>query len=260
MPRSRPIAAAALGLTDAAAVRMLAAPAVRTPEHVAHAREWVAASGADKAALELAQGALWLTSLWLAVALLSGVASTAPGVVGRFGSTVAGWTLPTALRALVVSSIGVSVALAPGIAGAASNAGSGSAGSTGASTGAASAGFSSSQPAVSPQSLQALASREIQPGRPGSRAIGAHARPAAAPTVRWPQNRLETSDAGVTVEPGDSLWLIAARRLGPQFGEAQIARAWPRWYRTNHRVIGDDPNLVRPGQHLYPPAEKGAIT
>jgi nucleoid-associated protein YgaU len=58
----------------------------------------------------------------------------------------------------------------------------------------------------------------------------------------------------VRVRAGDSLWLIAARRLGPSADPAEVAAAWPRWYRTNRALIGDDPDLIMPGQLLTPPA------
>jgi nucleoid-associated protein YgaU len=58
----------------------------------------------------------------------------------------------------------------------------------------------------------------------------------------------------VRVRPGDSLWLIAARRLGPAADPDRIATEWPRWYAANRAVIGSDPDLIRPGQVLHAPA------
>jgi len=57
----------------------------------------------------------------------------------------------------------------------------------------------------------------------------------------------------VVVRPGDSLWTIAARYLGPHASAEAVARDWPRWYDANRAVIGGDPDLVRPGQLLVPP-------
>jgi nucleoid-associated protein YgaU len=62
----------------------------------------------------------------------------------------------------------------------------------------------------------------------------------------------------VRVEPGDSLWLIAARRVGTRATPAQIAREWPRWYAANKDVVGDDPSLILPGQVLSAPADSAA--
>jgi nucleoid-associated protein YgaU len=61
----------------------------------------------------------------------------------------------------------------------------------------------------------------------------------------------------VRVHPGDSLWLIAARHLGPAATSAQIAADWPRWYAVNRTVIGTDPALVLPGQLLHAPPDQG---
>lgn len=57
----------------------------------------------------------------------------------------------------------------------------------------------------------------------------------------------------VVVRRGDSLWSVAARHLGPDASEAEIARAWPAWFEANRTVIGDDPDLLLPGQVLRPP-------
>ncbi|CAN7287558.1 LysM peptidoglycan-binding domain-containing protein [Terrabacter sp. LjRoot27] len=70
-----------------------------------------------------------------------------------------------------------------------------------------------------------------------------------------PAPRLATSAHDlVTVRRGDSLWTIAARHLGPGTSDAQICREWPRWYAANRDVVGDDPDLLVPGQQLRPPS------
>ncbi|MGC0143230.1 LysM peptidoglycan-binding domain-containing protein [Pseudactinotalea sp. Z1732] len=55
------------------------------------------------------------------------------------------------------------------------------------------------------------------------------------------------------VQPGDTLWSVAAHSLGEQAEPAEVADWWPRWYRTNLDVIGDDPDLIHPGQELTHP-------
>lgn len=73
------------------------------------------------------------------------------------------------------------------------------------------------------------------------------------------------------MRPGDSLWMIAAHRLGvavaggaPSVADpspldeadaAAIASYWPQVYAANRGAIGGDPNLITPGQvlHLPPP-------
>lgn len=59
----------------------------------------------------------------------------------------------------------------------------------------------------------------------------------------------------VVVRPGDSLWSIAARHLPPGSSADDVARAWPRWYQANRAAIGDDPDLIVPGQTLTAPHE-----
>ncbi|MEO6413671.1 MAG: LysM peptidoglycan-binding domain-containing protein [Pedococcus sp.] len=59
--------------------------------------------------------------------------------------------------------------------------------------------------------------------------------------------------ADVVVHRGDTLWDIARRHLGPDATEAEVAHAWPAWHEANRTVIGDDPDLIRPGQILRPP-------
>lgn len=65
-------------------------------------------------------------------------------------------------------------------------------------------------------------------------------------------------DQSVRVEPGDSLWLIAAHRLGPAASDAQIAAEWPRWYAANRPAIGTEPSLIQPGEVLHAPAPPDA--
>ena len=60
------------------------------------------------------------------------------------------------------------------------------------------------------------------------------------------------------VRRGDTLWDIAAARLGPGATAGDIAAAWPRWYAANRRLIGPDPSHIVPGQRLIPPPE-GAL-
>ena len=71
----------------------------------------------------------------------------------------------------------------------------------------------------------------------------------SAPTPAEPTARPDT----VVVAPGDTLWRIAQRALPPDAGAADIASTWPAWYATNAALIGDDPDLLQPGQVLHAP-------
>lgn len=91
------------------------------------------------------------------------------------------------------------------------------------------------------------------PDRPFSRTPatdppGADRDRAAAPTA--PQR--------VTVRPGDSLWAIAQRHLGPRATDRAIAAEWRRWYAANRACIGPNPDLIHPGMVLHAPTRKAA--
>ncbi|MFJ6312276.1 LysM peptidoglycan-binding domain-containing protein [Pseudarthrobacter oxydans] len=75
----------------------------------------------------------------------------------------------------------------------------------------------------------------------------------AAPAHRAAEWEAGHRDEGVTVHAGDTLWDIAARHLGPGVSDLDIAHQWPRWYVANRGVIGQDPDVLLPGQILQPP-------
>ncbi len=52
------------------------------------------------------------------------------------------------------------------------------------------------------------------------------------------------------VVPGDSLWSVAQERLGPNPAPQQIASEVEKIFELNRDHIGDDPNLILPGQQL----------
>ena len=61
------------------------------------------------------------------------------------------------------------------------------------------------------------------------------------------------------VRPGDSLWSISTERLRPNATPQRIMTEVERIYALNRNAIGDDPNLLLPGQQLsLPPIGKPA--
>lgn len=50
-----------------------------------------------------------------------------------------------------------------------------------------------------------------------------------------------------TVEAGDTLWGIASELLGPGADDAQITATWHLIHEQNRTLIGEDPDLIRPG-------------
>ena len=69
--------------------------------------------------------------------------------------------------------------------------------------------------------------------------------PAVAPVAK-PVRR--PAESAVEVAPGDTLWDIAARRLG-------AGASWPAIYALNRDVIGPDPGVITPGQRLVLPSD-----
>lgn len=62
-----------------------------------------------------------------------------------------------------------------------------------------------------------------------------------------------TSPREVVVRAGDTLWSIAAADLPPGADDATVVAHWHRIYRLNRDLIGPDPDLIRPHQHLLLP-------
>lgn len=108
-------------------------------------------------------------------------------------------------------------------------------------------GWSSALPPAALPSPVWTPSRPAAPARPQ-----ADVSVVAAPALR------DQGSPPVVVRRGDTLWSIAARHLGPGATDAEIAEQWPRWWQANRGRIGDDPDLLLPGQVLVAPAE-GAV-
>lgn len=157
---------------------------------------------------------LWLVAAWLAVGIAATALGSAPGAVGRLFGTASRRMLPGTLRRVVAGSAGLGVLLAP--------------------------------------VPVAVASSVAPPQRVAAAALPAPVWPGAPAPVSRPDPAPQAAQS-VRVQPGDSLWLIAAHRLGSGAEPAEVAAAWPRWYAANRAVIGNDPDLVLPGQLLSPP-------
>ncbi|MBD3925258.1 LysM peptidoglycan-binding domain-containing protein [Nocardioides cavernae] len=82
-----------------------------------------------------------------------------------------------------------------------------------------------------------LPERAVAPAGPGR--TGAAAAPAAAPTA-----------GTYVVRPGDSLWSIAHAHPVPA---GDVEARWRSIWRHNRDVVGDDPDLIHPGQALRLP-------
>jgi nucleoid-associated protein YgaU len=209
-------------------VRELSAP------HDALRRE-----GADTIARHLAAGALWCVLCWLAVGLIVALLAQLPGRLGATGRRAGRVVLPAALRRIVAGAAGLGVFVAPAAA------------------------LADTAPHGAPLALPAAA--RSSPARSAPAPLPSPLLPSSAPAAegRLPAPILPTDtastpaahpDKAVVVQPGDSLWRIAARSLGRDATPAATAAAWPSWYAANRAVIGDDPGVLSPGQVLRPPS------
>jgi hypothetical protein len=201
---------------------------------------WLSSAPVDETIAVLAALAAQLCLLYLAVTgLLVGLARL-PGVTGRLCDALADLITPALLRRALEAGLGLTVATA----------------SVGASTAPALAAVPGLRPTVTNGTTLLPATAKPTPrlpslDRPAS--LPAQPTPPLSAPRPTPPPGTAPADAAVVVHRGDSLWRIAARSLGPQANEGQIAAAWPRWYALNREVIGPDPDLLLPGQRLLPP-------
>lgn len=213
--------------------------------HCAALSRWFAEAGADHVLAALAGALLWCVAAWLGLGLLAVAGSCLPGGGGRVAAAVCRALLPAMLRRLLAGSAGLGVLLSPALA--------------------------SAQPVVA-SAPPAAAFAQAGPGIAAARADAPDTGradplpPPVPPSVTGPAPGWPTSQAArrrpatarasgtVRVAPGDSLWLLAAARLGPHATDCEIATYWPHWYALNRNVIGTDPSLIVPGQVLRVPA------
>ena len=77
--------------------------------------------------------------------------------------------------------------------------------------------------------------------------------PAAVPPV--PPVLTDDVDT-TTVEPGDTLFGIAQEQLGPDASPELITNQVDSIHDLNRDVIGDNPHMIFPGQHLQMPSNR----
>lgn len=199
-----------------------------------------------------------LLSAWLGLSMTLSALSTLPGAVGHACRRLAGRIAPAAVRKIVAFVLGTTLtaALVPGSA----VAGTGSA--------LAGTGHDAPRPSVVAAGRPADgAGRDAADAAPDAsfRFVSEPVHDAgvreAAPPPSWSPERPAppelrgsppSSIVGIVVHRGDTLWSIAARHLGPATG-SEIDAECHRWFAANRDVIGQDPDLILPGQLLSPP-------
>jgi hypothetical protein len=186
--------------------------------------------GADALAVSVAGVAGWVLLAWLTLAMGLLAVGALPGATGRLAERLSRLVAPAALRRVLAVGLGVGLA-------------------TGLGAGVATAG-THHRPRPAP--VIADLDWPVPAARPATtHSAAAPARASRAPVAASPA-------ATVLVHPGDTLWDIAAARLGTAATDAQISAEWQRWYAVNRAVVGPDPDLLLPGQRLQrPPGEGG---
>ncbi len=211
-------------------------------------------AGVDSALALVAAAGAWAVLTWLtAGALLALLTAAVTGLGSRAHARAVSLT-PACTRRLVAAVLGLAVAASPLAGGRPASAADRSV-------------AAAALPSVDhrPDHLDALdepdeLDRPVvaspagwTPDRPVVRPRQAGSSARAVRLVTTPARAGLAPRSEVVVHRGDSLWDIAARHLGADAGAAEIAAEWPRWYLANRSVIGEDPDLLRPGQLLSPP-------
>lgn len=222
-------------LADLTVLRVLCPDWSRLATEVGHPAQWFAASGADRALAEATAAALWVVAAWFGMSLGIALGATLPGRAGSVLDRLARVAVPVRVRRLVIGAATAATVLAPLPAMAAPVA---------------------NTPAQAEMSAQASEAFDW-PTDTVSTAPTPGPAPQAATQAPAHQTVRIVDTAHlvnvVKVAEGDSLWAIAARELGPDASDADVAQAWPRLYTANRAVIGADPSLVLPGTNLTIP-------
>ena len=206
-----------------------------------------------------------LLSLWLGLGMTLSALSALPGALGHTCRQLAARVAPAAVRKVVAFVLGTTLtaALVPGTA----IATTGSIGQGPARGDVVATSRQAGHPSTSVLVAAPDASFRFVAQTPHDNDSHHGTQdPGTAPLPSWlperPASRTIPSDrtarTGVVVLRGDTLWSIAAHHLGPAATPADIEAEWHRWLAANLDVIGDDPNLLLPGQRLSPPPPPGA--
>ena len=97
----------------------------------------------------------------------------------------------------------------------------------------------------------ALPERAVAPATVDPRTASTTAPTAVTGTASAHASR-PTADDTYVVRAGDSLWSIARAHPAPGAG---VEARWRSIWRHNHDVVGDDPDLIHPGQALRLPTD-----
>lgn len=224
------------------------------------------------AALTAGAGLVWALLGWAVLVGLATLAARLPGGVGRMGRALLRRIVPGAARRMLLIAVGVSLlgGTGSGLASMWSSTGPNLPLATTAvqqddsgpalvwATGGVPPTPDQPMPAPLPQGLHgpgpAFAAPPTEP-TPGPIDLDWPEPDGPVPATQ-PAPAKTTSVSEVVVVRGDTLWSIAARHLPADASPAQIDAAWRAWYQANRTVIGNDPDLILPGQRLLAPSAR----
>lgn len=215
----------------AAALRAVAPDPGAALAALAHPQRLADASGPDALVLTVTTVLAWAAWLWGAVGLLLTAAAALPGIGGSLARALLHGVLPAGLRRAAGVALGAGVALnGPLLAGVALAA----------------------PPAVASPAASPTAAAPVPDWPAGTTEQAASPSPTPDPAD-------PAAPSSHVVVPGDCLWEIAADQLRTTSdrpaADAAIATTVHAWWSANASVIGPDPDLIRPGQVLRPPAQ-----
>jgi LysM repeat protein len=186
----------------------------------------------------------WVCLVWLTLGFAVTVLAALPTTAGRWCAAASARIAPAAVRRLACVVLGGAVISGTGLAGTLPASAARSPGAPVATT-------------VLPDLDRPAAGSMRYMGGPrleSSRAATSVADPQPGSYGAAASARTKQPSSEVVVRRGDTLWGIAARHMRPDPSCAEIAAEWPRWYEANRPVVGEDADLILPGQRLRAPA------
>jgi nucleoid-associated protein YgaU len=183
------------------------------------------------------------------VGLLLTALSALPGLAGAVGRVLLRGVLPASARRAAALALGVGLVTAPALTGC----------TTPPPGPAVVLAAGTATPSVPDwPAAPTLSDRPRDPAPPAAASASpAAASPAPATPAAVPDWPAPAPGAHVVLR-GECLWSIAEADLRVRTGAdpvpAAVAAAVQRWWAANAEVIGDDPDLLLPGQVLTPPA------
>ncbi len=249
MSRSRLVVATAAMAAVAAGLREVTPDLTAVADGGLDLQRTVDATGPEHLLLSLVAALAWLAWAWGAVGLLLTALSALPGLAGAVGRVLLRGVLPASARRAAALALGVGLVTAPALTGC----------TTPPPGPAVVLAAGTATPSVPDwPAAPTLSDRPRDPAPPAAASASpAAASPAPATPAAVPDWPAPAPGAHIVLR-GECLWSIAEADLRVRTGAdpfpAAVAAAVQRWWAANAEVIGDDPDLLLPGQVLTPPA------